>query len=403
MKSSSPRPRFPGLQLSAQDRRFLADQTRDGRAIQVVHDEMNRPCPAVPARDPLQRGDDVAFRALAAGNHPDFRMIADVRKTHLIALRGFFEQVLRLAREPGAPRVGRVALDGSKIRANASKHKAMSYGRMREKQRQLREEVKDLLAQTEPEPSPEFELPLHGPAVLTRTVTYEFPCDSLLSDDDGGLWDLTAQLYLYDPSGNEVFPRPASHYVFNKPSITSNHYWTLTDPAEGQYKCKADYWISSTHIGFNQGFRTLSCLMPTGESTSSGGWYLVYQKFYGGLYGGNFNGRKVREQEGPYGFDHCYFPGSTRPPFDKVSGGTWDVSNNGYGEDLIGYGSVSVAYYRNAGVTGGNGCHTEFDQDMQINTGTQWSGMYKRNRVKAGIGNTWIWSERDGVQNATPW
>ncbi len=93
--------------------------------------------------------EDVAFRVLAAGNAPDFRTIADFRKTHLTTLRGFFEQVLHLAREMGAPRVGRVALDGSKIKANASKHKAMSYGRMREKQRQLREEVNDLLAQAE--------------------------------------------------------------------------------------------------------------------------------------------------------------------------------------------------------------------------------------------------------------
>ena len=76
--------------------------------------------------------EDVAFRVLAAGNEPDFRTIADFRKTHLATLKGFFEQVLRLARELGAPRVGRVALDGSKIKANASKHKAMSYGRMRE-------------------------------------------------------------------------------------------------------------------------------------------------------------------------------------------------------------------------------------------------------------------------------
>jgi hypothetical protein len=93
--------------------------------------------------------EDVAFRVLAAGNHPDFRTIADFRKTHLTALRGFFEQVLRLARELGAPRVGRVALDSTKIKANASKHKAMSYGRMREKQRQLREEVTQLLDQAE--------------------------------------------------------------------------------------------------------------------------------------------------------------------------------------------------------------------------------------------------------------
>ena len=93
--------------------------------------------------------EDVAFRVLAAGNAPDFRTIADFRKTHLPALRGFFEQVLHLARELGAPRVGRVALDSSKVKANASKHKAMSYGRMREKQRQLREEVTELLAQAE--------------------------------------------------------------------------------------------------------------------------------------------------------------------------------------------------------------------------------------------------------------
>ena len=93
--------------------------------------------------------EDVAFRVLAAGNEPDFRTLADFRKRHLVALHGFFEQVLRLAREMGAPRVGRVALDGSKIKANASKQKAMSYGRMREKQRQLREEVQQLLAQAE--------------------------------------------------------------------------------------------------------------------------------------------------------------------------------------------------------------------------------------------------------------
>ena len=57
--------------------------------------------------------------------------------------------MLRLARELGAPRVGRVALDGTKVKANASKHKAMSYVRMRDKQRQLRDEVRQLLAQAD--------------------------------------------------------------------------------------------------------------------------------------------------------------------------------------------------------------------------------------------------------------
>jgi transposase len=93
--------------------------------------------------------EDIPFRVLAAGNEPDFRTIADFRKRHLAALHGFFEQVLHMARDLGAARVGRVALDGTKIKANASKHKAMSYQRMGEKQRQLRDEVKQLLAQAE--------------------------------------------------------------------------------------------------------------------------------------------------------------------------------------------------------------------------------------------------------------
>jgi transposase len=93
--------------------------------------------------------EDVAFRVLAAGNTPDFRTIADFRKTHLTALKGLFEQVLQVARDLGTLRVGRVALDGSKVKANASKHKAMSYGRMREKRAQLRDEVQQLLAQAE--------------------------------------------------------------------------------------------------------------------------------------------------------------------------------------------------------------------------------------------------------------
>jgi transposase len=93
--------------------------------------------------------EDVAFRVLAAGNEPDFRTIADFRKRHLPALQGFFEQVLQVARDLGTLRVGRIALDGTKVKANASKHKAMSFGRMKDKARQLRDEVTQLLAQAE--------------------------------------------------------------------------------------------------------------------------------------------------------------------------------------------------------------------------------------------------------------
>jgi transposase len=91
--------------------------------------------------------EDVAFRVLAAGNEPDFRTISDFRKLHLNALQGLFEQVLKLALTAGAIKLGRVALDGSKIKANASKHKAMSYKRMKEEGRNLRSEVRQLLNQ----------------------------------------------------------------------------------------------------------------------------------------------------------------------------------------------------------------------------------------------------------------
>jgi transposase len=93
--------------------------------------------------------EDIGFKVLAAGNEPDFRTISDFRKIHLEALQGLFEQVLEMALESGAVKLGRVSLDGTKVKANASKHKAMSYGRMKEKQRQLKEEVKQLLAQAE--------------------------------------------------------------------------------------------------------------------------------------------------------------------------------------------------------------------------------------------------------------
>jgi len=93
--------------------------------------------------------EDVAFRVLAAGNEPDFRTLSDFRKIHLKALEELFQQVLRLALEVGALKLGRVVLDGSKVKANASKHKAMSYGRMEETEKRLRKEVRELLKQAE--------------------------------------------------------------------------------------------------------------------------------------------------------------------------------------------------------------------------------------------------------------
>jgi len=93
--------------------------------------------------------EDVAFRVLAAGNQPDFRTISDFRKLHLKALGELFQQMLQLTLETGTMKLGRVVLDGSKFKANASKHKAMSYGRMDETEKRLREEVRKLLGQAE--------------------------------------------------------------------------------------------------------------------------------------------------------------------------------------------------------------------------------------------------------------
>jgi len=89
--------------------------------------------------------EDIAFRVLAANNTPDFRTISDFRKDHLAALSGLFMQVLVLCQGEGLVKLGHVALDGTKVKANASKHKAMSYKRMKEKEAQLQGEVEELL------------------------------------------------------------------------------------------------------------------------------------------------------------------------------------------------------------------------------------------------------------------
>ncbi|WP_078844014.1 IS1182 family transposase [Streptomyces albus] len=90
--------------------------------------------------------DDVAFRFLAADQAPDFRSIARFRRRHLNALAGLFLQSLHLATKLGMVKLGRVALDGTKLEASASKHKAMSYGRLVDKEERLEAEIAELEA-----------------------------------------------------------------------------------------------------------------------------------------------------------------------------------------------------------------------------------------------------------------
>jgi transposase len=91
----------------------------------------------------------VDFMAITALQQPDFRTLSDFRKRHLPALGALFGQVLALCEQAGLVKLGHVALDGTKLKANASKHKAMSYGRMKQREAELAAEVQKWLAQAE--------------------------------------------------------------------------------------------------------------------------------------------------------------------------------------------------------------------------------------------------------------
>lgn len=93
--------------------------------------------------------EEVPYRVLAANQHPDHDSLATFRQQHLQALAGLFTQVLQLCQRAGLVTLGHVALDGTKVLANASKHKAMSYGRMGEAERKLEADVAALLAQAQ--------------------------------------------------------------------------------------------------------------------------------------------------------------------------------------------------------------------------------------------------------------
>jgi transposase len=109
------------------------------------------------AKASIERAD---FMMIVAGDPPDFRTISDFRKRHLKALAGLFVQVLKLAEKAGLVKLGHVALDGTKIKANASKHKAMSYARMKQRDAELQAEVDRWLAAAEAADAEEDKL--HG-------------------------------------------------------------------------------------------------------------------------------------------------------------------------------------------------------------------------------------------------
>ena len=89
--------------------------------------------------------EDVAFRMLAAGNFPQHRTVCEFRRRHLGEFSELFVQVVRVAREMGLARFGKLSVDGTKVRANASKRKAMSYERMGQEEARLQAEIESLL------------------------------------------------------------------------------------------------------------------------------------------------------------------------------------------------------------------------------------------------------------------
>ena len=108
-------------------------------------------CVGIPSSRKIEKATyyQIPFRIIAADQHPDHDTIAEFRKRHLKALSGLFVQALLLCRQVGLVKLGHVSLDGTKVKANASKHKAMSYGRMEKKAEELEGEVKRLLAQAQ--------------------------------------------------------------------------------------------------------------------------------------------------------------------------------------------------------------------------------------------------------------
>jgi transposase len=134
---------------------YAAYHRKDGRGLAAYHPLLMVRlllygyCVGVASSRQIERRthEDVAFRYLAADQHPDHDTIATFRQTHLQHLAGLFLQALRLCDKAGLVKLGHVAIDGTKLQANASKHKAMSYERMTEKEQALKAEVEKLLAE----------------------------------------------------------------------------------------------------------------------------------------------------------------------------------------------------------------------------------------------------------------
>lgn len=132
-------------------------QAKDARGTRPYHPRMMTAlllyayCIGIPSSRRIERAtyEDVALRVLAGNEHPDHSRISDFRRVNLKELEALFVQILKLCQKAGLVKLGHVALDGTKVKANASKHKAMSYERMLKSEAELKAEVERLMKQAE--------------------------------------------------------------------------------------------------------------------------------------------------------------------------------------------------------------------------------------------------------------
>ena len=136
---------------------YAVYEARDPRGVKAYEPQMMvvlllyAYCVGIPSSRRIERAcwEDAAFRVLTGNQQPDHSRISDFRLVHLDALAGLFVQVLRLCQKAGLVSLGNVALDGTKVKANASKHKAMSHERMLKSEAQLEAEIAALLRKAE--------------------------------------------------------------------------------------------------------------------------------------------------------------------------------------------------------------------------------------------------------------
>jgi transposase len=136
---------------------YAVYEARDPRGVKAYEPRMMvvlllyAYCVGIPSSRRIERAcwEDAAFRVLTGNQQPDHSRISDFRLVHLDALAGLFMQVLRLCQKAGLVSLGNVALDGTKVKANASKHKAMSHERMLKTEAQLEAEIAALLRKAE--------------------------------------------------------------------------------------------------------------------------------------------------------------------------------------------------------------------------------------------------------------